>query len=422
MSLSKGLGGYVAVKSAAQKSKRGMLVPNEVFESDPLLKFMVSKFRTPLRAAIWVGIINAIVYFGAGLFINHTYLQKTFMPIFHPAELSLGVFIWFIFLPVLWAYYMWQPRATFKVIQSLRSNSVIPCANNIPQPKAAISETADSNVSHNDLGSMMTLVLSKSRWSAIAFLITLAVMASYVISLVPTEFASMQGIPTFWFVDRRTHSLLFALVFLNGYIFSSFLIRTIVTVWEFHTFFRVNKFVITVHPFHPDQCGGLASLGSFSVRIGLLAVVVGAWAVFFTFRPMLCGGYPVLDFSTISLFVLYIILAPTFLLAPVWSAHKAMEHFRDSKLSEISIELEELVISSLARLSAARLSKDAKVLQTDLEKMKYLQDMYQFIRKTTPTWPISVPTFKKFSITASLPLVLGVLSFIIDIVQRIGAG
>jgi len=379
---------------------------------------MTDKLRTPLRAAVWAILINGIVYFGAGLWVNHAYKGAQFTGIFDPGELYWGIFLWFVAAPSWWAYFVWQPIAISRTINSLQKNAVIFDAGEVQKPESTALEPATEN---GDLSSCVFSALSRPFWPIMALIATSVVIFLYEIFLVRRFPLTLQGKPVFWSVDPRTHFLLLLLIGLNVYPLISFALRTLITVIEFRAFFGNRNSITAIHPLHPDGCGGFGALGAFATQLSFLVVIMGFWAVGFTFFPMLGGAPPQLNFLIAMIYAAYIIAVPIGLITPLWSAHKAMQRFRDSKLSTISHELEKLVTSSIGRLGRMRRAPSVKTLQANVDKMEHLRQMYQFVLSTTPVWPISFLTIKNFSVTAALPMAPGILSFIIDIVQQIRA-
>lgn len=390
---------------------------NAMCGKDPLLRFITDKLRTPLRAAVWAILIHGIAHFGAGLWVNYvTHGSTEITGILSPYGFWFGLFLWFFEVPTWWAYFVWQPSAILRTINSLETNAVICCAGEIQN---TTSTTPKSAIKNSDLSSRVSSALNTPLWSIMAFLATVVVILLYAVFIVPQESALLGGKPSFWFADPRTHFLLLALVSLNSYLFIGFILRTFVIIIEFRAFFRNRNSITAIHPLHPDGCGGFGALGGFAARVGLLAIIMGFWAAAFTLSPILAGGYPRLSFVMVMLYVTYIVVTPLCLITPIWSAHKAMQRFRDSTLSAISYELEELVTSSMSRLGTMRRAPSVKTLQANIDKMEYLRQMYQFVLSTTPIWPISFPTIKRFGITATLPLVSGLLPLAIDVVRQL---
>ncbi len=93
------------------------------------------------------------------------------------------------------------------------------------------------------------------------------------------------------------------------------------------------------------------------------------------------------------------------LILPMISAHNAMQEARDKKLHEISKEFEK-------SLSEAIVSEtnEAETIKETNEKLKELQTRYNIVAESFPTWPVPARLFRNFSITASLPLVSGLIS------------
>jgi hypothetical protein len=95
---------------------------------------------------------------------------------------------------------------------------------------------------------------------------------------------------------------------------------------------------------------------------------------------------------------------------PIWSAHVGMLNGRNRLLRGVSEEIE--------RILTQPAPKGARTLEESGKKVSGLRARYASIKDTYATWPVSFGTFRKFSITAALPLITGVSSILIDVLTR----
>jgi hypothetical protein len=109
-------------------------------------------------------------------------------------------------------------------------------------------------------------------------------------------------------------------------------------------------------------------------------------------------------------YALYMVLTPTALLSPLWSAHRAMSHFRDDVLRGISDEFERIMMENEPR------ALESRALDDSTRKLDALRTRYTLVRDTYPTLPISVTALRRFSIPAFLPLLTGLASTVLKTV------
>jgi hypothetical protein len=118
--------------------------------------------------------------------------------------------------------------------------------------------------------------------------------------------------------------------------------------------------------------------------------------------------------GTIIAYLAYLVLLPLCLITPIWSARKAMVLFRDEKLAAISEALEEAISSSVGQICGDEEVGVGEGLECNVDKVEQLRQMHEIILAVTPVWPISVPTFRRFSLAASVPLLSGFLPVAVE--------
>jgi hypothetical protein len=189
------------------------------------------------------------------------------------------------------------------------------------------------------------------------------------------------------------------------------IIKEILAIVYFNRFFRWCD--VKIRPMHPDEAGGLGALGDFTLKTSLIAVGFGVIALVFSIFTIYVGSDLLSRPDVIILWVLYILVTPTSLILPMVSAHGAMKNARNDKLSEISKEFENTLISS--DVAAA---DDIEGIRKGNERLTELQNRYGIIAASFPTWPVPARLFRNFSISASLPLMSGVMSMVINFATK----
>jgi hypothetical protein len=188
-------------------------------------------------------------------------------------------------------------------------------------------------------------------------------------------------------------------------------VKQLVTVLYLNRLFQ--WFDVHIRPLHSDEAGGLGALGDFTLKTSLLVVMIGVVAAIFTAIDWLTGANPLARSDILIFWASYILSIPISLIAPMLAAHGAMQKTRNEKLDEIAREFENT-------LSDAGVTKtgDAEAIKKANEKLEELRIRYRIVAESFPTWPVPERLFRNFSITASLPLLTGLASTVINFVTK----
>jgi hypothetical protein len=406
-----------------------------LYEKDPLLKFLRDRLNLPLPVIVSLAVaLAAMIFFGAGVVASYlVHKAANIIRALDPEYLYLSLVVAFVNVPLIWILYVWQPTGIANTLDSLRQEDVTV-------------ETEEGGL--DAFTQTMKANLDSSRLSIGAAFAVLVIVLIQTFIVYPAESRQL-GTPFFWFYDKRYYFLLHTpILFFNYYAGAMVALKGILALFWFNLLFR--RFQAKVHPLHPDGAGGLGALGSLAVKYGLIAVALGAMAATITVVRILIGsGWAYIDH--LLLYALYIILTPVSLITPLWSAHHAMVHARDELLHDISNEFEKILtqetLQDIEALSEQRLGelkarytvvrdthvfksseleeiviqeepKHIEALKESGEKLVELKARHALIKETYPTWPISLALFRKFSVTASLPLVTGILSIAVEVTTR----
>jgi hypothetical protein len=304
---------------------------------------------------------------------------------YHPDELSFGLFLWGIFIPVLWAYYISSEQ----------------------QWKAMASTLVAEKVVDQDFSS----ILIKPAYPLLALTIAIGVGLFYRFLSIPSEIA--HGRFSFWFVNGWMMFIITFLVAFNANIFIDFVLRTVKLSYRLRIYFDRNG-VQRVHIFSADECGGFGVVGSLAMRFSSLAILVGVWATWYCLLPVFSGGDPNFELTVILIYIAYAVLVPLLLYLITRPVHNAMLQYKRRYKADVATRLENL-FTSIDQLDLLRASCEGDTARylNDYERLKMVYERID----TIPEWPISLKNFQKFTGFASLPGIIGFVTFILDMVN-----
>jgi hypothetical protein len=366
------------------------------YQRDPLLNFLSTKLTLPWPAIVGLAMaVVGVAYFGVGAVVAYViHREADIIGPLDPEFLYFNLVVVFVNIPLIWLLYLWQPELVAKTMRSLQAQQVFVDAEN--DGLAAFTKAMKANLD--------------SYWvSALAAIVAFGLVLVGTFVVFPAESQQMPR-PLFWFYDKYYYLLVFTPVrSLTFYVTAMVALRGVLTLIWFNLLFQRHK--TRIHPMHPDQAGGLGALGSLGVQYGLIAVALGALLALVTIDRILHGsGWMHIDL--LIGYALYVVLAPVSLISPLWSAHRAMTLYRDEVLRGISNEFERILTEKEPR------DLDLGALDSSKKRLDALRARYALVRDAYPTWPISTAAFRKFSITASLPLLTGAASIVLDLAAK----
>jgi hypothetical protein len=89
-----------------------------------------------------------------------------------------------------------------------------------------------------------------------------------------------------------------------------------------------------------------------------------------------------------------------------------MTLYRDEVLRDISDQLERILTEEGPRDLGTDALNDSNL------RLNALKARHAFVRDAYPTWPIPTAAFRKFSVTASVPLLTGAASIVLDMAAK----
>ena len=189
----------------------------------------------------------------------------------------------------------------------------------------------------------------------------------------------------------------------TGYVTWSFVFRLVLNA----RLFRKSLKNVAVHPLHPDQAGGLRSLGRYALSTTYIIALAGSIAALAEYIAFTRGDTEYAYFFHGAI-LLYLLLTPAIFFAPLSGAHAAMRNAKEDLLVQISDQF-----NTDYRKVSSVLSGTAEELDENIEKVEQLQRLHK-LTTTFPVWPYNFSTLRRFIITMSSPLITIILSIMID--------
>jgi hypothetical protein len=316
-------------------------------------------------------------------------------------ELPGALFLYLVLAPVLWTFYLWQPRLIVDVFAGLAEAGVV-------------GEPRYSGVSPDGFlrGVGATLPrrprarwpgrLSRGAWlsifAAAAAIATLVVWPPT--ALPPFDHLFHEGDLYWWrIVPAYFGAVWLPLVFINVYMLVWIVLRQTIMIVNIQRLLRL--FAVEPVPYHPDRCSGFASIGSYATDIVRVALIVGGWALVLLLSGPLTGHELYVAPHTLFLVVVQVLLTPYLLFGPVWYAHRVMREARDRALRRITDRIRVLVTNASSTPTGTCPTPFAE-----------LESEYRLADEGYHTWPFRPGAFGGVSITAGLTIVLNVTALL----------
>ena len=293
-------------------------------------------------------------------------------------------------------YFLWASDGINQVLDGLEANHVV------VMPTVAAGEITPYEQFKREFDKNY----SRPAWIALSLI--LAILFAILIIPVHRAFKSWAALDevAFWYTAFVWFLLAFAICLL--------ILRGAIVMYWFNRLFR--RFEIRVRPLHKDGAGGLAPLGNFSVKVGYLIAIYGFAAVVLALGQSYLttgqlGGL-VLNLPLTIILVLYLILSPLAFLAPIGTAHAAMQRARRNFLHRVADQLE----TDLAHLQNS-FSASALELKNDLDKIEQLQRVHALALRF-PVWPFNTANLVRFFSSTLSPVVLALAPTVGNLLAR----
>lgn len=368
---------------------------NHVVQRDVFLRLFLVRLKwTSWRVVVLMSLLVGISFFVVGGIASAAYTGLGHR-LDSPVNLLFEIQWVLFFSPLVWSAYIWQARSAPRMIIRLASNGIF----DVPT-------SANYRLALKQSRSIFELMQRRS-----IYLLGLIMVALFwwdgLTHTWPLQFRVSQE---FWFETKWYLPVYIATFSIGLFVLMVFAIRQVFFVFSLFRLFA--KIYVIVKPLDPDESGGLGAIGEFAKASLLLALGLGLIVVFYGLYMLGLGNNLLQRVNMLVFFGLYIVLVPFCLLAPVFSARGVMIRARKSALDPIAREFQEVLAkSSILPAEAAPMLKEVD------EQLAQLQCHRQIIMDTFPTLPISMSSLRRFSLTATLPLVSGLLSFVLQFVK-----
>jgi hypothetical protein len=372
----------------------------ELWKNDPLIYLLKERLHVP-DTKITLGLtgIAAIVFFGLGWIANRSY-TGTGIRFEDTQYLYFELVRVFVLIPLSIGFYVWQPGAFMNLFENLERTGVI----------QRISEKGRKYAkSYPDFLRKFRVAVDNRIWTLVAVVCVLGAWVLTYRFVIPPPFSTIDF--AFWHNVKWFLAVWSLVVSLWLYVLFMVLLKGWQGIWYLNCLFK--WFNIRVFPMHPDEAGGLRILGNFALKTSSFAVGIGVAAAALSIIEWMGGGNPLARMDTVVFWIIYVLCAPASLILPMLSAHRAMQEARYDKLNEISREFENTLLAT-----SVTKAKDTEAIKEANEKLQELRTRYSIVAESFPTWPVPARLFRNFSITATLPMVSGLVSMIIGFTRQ----
>jgi hypothetical protein len=327
--------------------------------------------------------------------LDDRFAPTTFVQFTDWREFPGALFLYLVLAPVLWTFYLWQPRLIVEVFDGLARSGAIGLARR-PDITA---DDALRRIGRSFVQPMMRM--GPVQVSKGVLLTGVAIGASVATLLIwpPT------ALPPFdWFVPEsdlfwwRVIPAYFwlvwlPLVFVNVYMLVWIVVRQTVMIANIQRLLKA--FAVEPIPFHPDGSSGFAPIGSYAINIVRVALIIGAWALVLLLSGPVTGHGVYIAPHTLFLVVVQVLLTPYLLFGPVWYAHRVMRAARDRALQRAGDAIR------TALLAPGPATSDPSTGQLSFRE---LEAKYRLVEEGYHVWPFGRTAFSQVSITAGLTL------------------
>ena len=159
-----------------------------------------------------------------------------------------------------------------------------------------------------------------------------------------------------------------------------------------------KMFSIRAKPLHPDECGGLKSIGDICIRFDYIFLIgaVGSVLLLFLSEGLVSEIY-------LFTFLVYASFVTFFFFYPLWPIHNVMKAQKYELLKTLSEKLDPIY---------GEMTGSADISAENLEKIEKLDRIYDRASKM-PVWPFNIGGLIRFLTTVLIPFLGIIANFII---------
>ena len=389
---------------------------------DPILNLLAKITRQKaLPTALLVLAVFSICMLGGGYVISLIYQGSNFLPMYDRRDWPYDLFLYVFATPIGWIFYVHEPLEVKRIFESLLENGVL-------------TKSTPNSLSLEEFIKKEILALNQSkRYLSIVIGLTLLIIMIWISTFFVPQNPFRFGYQEFWWTINRFYfvGVFLPLVGLNIYVDIWIFTRRALTV------FLLNKILgacrICPQLFHPDQSNGFAAIGDYSVKVSPLVAIAGLWVYLTIAYPTFFGEPLNLKYDTIIFLIIYAAVIPTFLLLPVRKIHFKMKNAKAEALEVIAKKIRPLLVLtedetfmftskiSLLDKRGEILDKKGEINQTQelgelMSSIESLERRYRLIEREQITWPFRRLAVGGYFFTTALPLILTLISIIIQFI------
>ncbi len=178
--------------------------------------------------------------------------------------------------------------------------------------------------------------------------------------------------------------------------------------------------------FHPDKSNGFAAIGDYSVKVSPLIAIAGLWVYLTIAYPSFFGQSLNLKYDTIIFLIIYAAVIPTFLLLPVRKIHFEMKKAKAEALEVIAKKIRPILAltedetflftNKIPLLDNKGEINKPQELGELMSSIETLERKYRLIEREQSTWPFRRLAVGGYFFTTALPLILTLVSIIIQFI------
>lgn len=274
----------------------------------------------------------------------------------------------FVVFPLLIAYYLWAPPALLRAVKALDDEGVV-------------------NVRKADLAWVARWLGSGVMWLMAVGAVGFGLVLYFAYTLSPLA-------SSLWLADPT-----FALVKLPFWILQSWAAISLIVSMVVLTGFLGRIFgadrKIAVEPLHPDGCGGLRPLSTFSLKLTAFIGLAGATLLLVERNYIFARGLggTALAVPVHLMAIIFGFGGIVFFFAPLMAPHRRMEAAKVEALHRLSDRFHTVEYRTLSQLATLK-SDGFAAAARDLDAMRKIYDLID----SFPVWPFDIRIFRYFAV------------------------
>lgn len=366
--------------------------------NDPLITLLVDRWKWKEWQVIgFLMAISAAIMLGIGSYASAVYSGPGRR--IQSSDNIAFILAWIlIFIPLVWSIYLWQLRAVKTLFHKLREEGVF------GKP------SSDRFQKISDATLAIEKKLSQP-WVYFTVLLLIVLFWYYEINFGwPQQFRS-NG-PQYWWEVRWYRPIHIFAWTLSLYAIFTLAIRQLLIVNGISSIMK--RFEISIKVLDPDEAGGLGSMGDFIKTSIFFVIGIGVLAALFAIEVALAGANILERLDVLGLFLIYIVLAPLCLVIPTIQVSNAMVRARQKAIEPIAKKFQETV-EEIRNLPLEETSTE--VIEKLNKRLEALQKQHVLIIQAFPITPITIRSIRNISFTALLPLVSGIISITLQLLN-----